>query len=222
MSTNMSNKQRHTISSKHKHHFPLNNFAKLTIGLFLIGFLAGCLVANLLEDNLYAPALTLFQNTITNLPSLDINRNDVFLYSMKENIKFFLLLLFFALTNVWHLYYTGYTLYTGFSHGLLCAFCVLLYGPGGIIGYLCFLLPQALLLIPAFLLTVSHLQELHTNWFSSDNNEPAHSFLPNTKKRQLLFAKLPPLLLCIALLLCSALLEGYLNIPLLKYYHSGL
>lgn len=218
----MSIRPKYSRLPKQKQHFPLTGFSRLTIGLFLIGFLAGCVTANLLENSLYAPALTLFQNTVSQISSLDINRNDVFLYSMKENIKYFLLLLFFALTNVWRLYYTGYTLYTGFSHGLLCTFCMLLYHAGGVMEYFCFLLPQALLLVPAFLYLINHMETLHRDWFSSDNREPSHTFLPNAKKRQLLVSKLPVLLICLLLLVCSALLEGYLNIPLLKYYHSGL
>lgn len=209
------------VSNQKKRSF-LSSFSKLTIILFFVGFLTGCLAANLLEDSLYAPALALFQNTLKNISSLAISRNDVFLYSCKENIKFFLLLIFFSLTNVWRLYYTGFTLYTGFSHGLLCSFCVLLYGPGGIIRYFCFLLPQVLFLAPAFLFAMRHLEALHSSWFFSEEKESAQTFFFHSKRRQLLFSKLPPLLLCVILLLCSALLEGYLNIPLLKYYHSSL
>lgn len=212
----------HSAPSKQKKRSLLNNFSKLTIGLFFVGFLAGCLAASLLEDSLYAPALALFQNTIKHISSLAISRNDVFLYSCKENIKFFLLLVFFSLTNAWRLYYVGFTLYTGFSHGLLCTFCFLLYGPGGIIIYFCFLFPQVLLLAPAFLLTVRHLEELHCFWFSAEDKESSRNMFLPSKRRQLLFSKLPPLLFCAILLLCSALLEGYLNIPLLKYYHGSL
>lgn len=208
--------------SKQKKSSPLSSFSKLTISLFFVGFLAGCLAAGLFEDSLYAPALTLFQNTLKHISSLAISRNDVFLYSCKENMKCFLLLIFFSLTNVWRLYYAGFTLYTGFSHGLLCSFCVLLYGPGGIIGYFCFLFPQVLLLVPAFLLTVRHLEEFHCCWFSAEDKEQPRLLLFHSKRRQLLFSKLPPLLLCAILLLCSALLEGYLNIPLLKHYHGSL
>ena len=214
----MSFKMPHPTPSKQKKHSFLTVFSKFAIGLFLIGFLTGCFAANLLEDSIYAPALALFQNTTKNISTLAISRNDVFLYSFKENIKYFLLLVFFSLTNAWRLYFTGFTLYTGFSHGLLCTFCVLLYGPGGIIGYFCFFLPQALVLIPAFLLSARHLEELHCCWFASEDKE--HSVYQ--KRRQLIFSKLPPLLFCVILLLCSALLEGYLNILLLKYYNSAL
>jgi len=215
----MLSKLRHTALPKQKRHSLLAAFSRLTVFLFALGFFAGCLAGNLLQDSLYAPALSLFQNTISLLPSLDIDQNDVFLYSIKENMKYFLLLLFFSLTNVWRLYYVGYTLYTGFSHGLLFAFCFLVYHAGGVLEYFCFLLPHCLLMAPAFLLAVSHFEDLHRNWFTPENNDKATSFLPNAQKRQLIFSKLPPIFLCAFLLACSALLEGYCNIPLLKYFH---
>jgi uncharacterized membrane protein SpoIIM required for sporulation len=213
-------KAAHTTNKKGRHLFSLNHFAKLTIGFFLFGFTGGFLAAHLLRNTLYAPSLSLFQNTLSSLSSLAIDRNDVFLYSMKENVKFFLLFFFFALTNVWRLYYACSTIYSGFSYGLLCAFCILLSGTGGIVEFFCFLLPQALLLIPAYLLAVCSLERLHKGWFSKDYSETSSPLFLHPKRRQLLFASLPSLFFCIILLLLASLIEGYLNIPLLKYYHA--
>lgn len=213
-------KIRHTTLPKRKRPFPSNGFSHLTVGLFLAGFLTGYLGGHLLKEHLYEPVLILFENTISNLSTLDINGTDVFFYSLKENLKIFFLLFFFALTNVWRFYYIGFTLYTGFTQGLFCSFCVILSGTIGILQYLCFLLPQTLLLIPVFLICIIHLELLHSDLFAPENNDSSRSLLRNAKKRQLLFSKLPLFLICIILLVISALLEGYLNIPLLKYYFS--
>ncbi len=211
-------KIRYTSLPKQGRYFTAFTFSRLTIGLFALGFLAGYLGGNLLREHLYEPVLLLFQNTVNALPSLDINRNDVFFYCLKENLKLFLLLVFFALTNVWRFYYIGFTLYTGFTQGLFCSFCIILSGIAGILQYLCFLLPQMLLLAPVFIVLISHLEMLHSGLFSPENNDSQKSLLHNSKKRQLVLSGLPFLLICILLLGVGALLEGYLNIPLLKYY----
>lgn len=211
---------KHTSLPKRKRHLPIAAYVKLIIGLFLLGALAGCLCENLLKAYLYEPVLTLFQNTINNLPSLEISSKEIFFYSLKESLKLFLLLCFFALTNAWRLYSISFTLYTGFTHGLLLSFCLLVNKLNGILQYLCFLLPHTLLLIPVFLLAISHLEILHSDLFAPENNDGSHGIFGNTKKRQLLFTKLPLFFLCITLLIIGALLEGYLNVPLLKYFHA--
>lgn len=213
---------KHHSLPKRKRHIPIHTYSRLTTGLFLLGALAGCLFGNLFKDHLYEPVLTLFQNTVNQLPSLQISSKEVFFYSLKEYIKLFLLLCFFAITNVWRIYYTGFALYTGFRHGLLFSFCLLVNHTSGILQFASFLLPQALLLAPVFLFTISHLELLHHDLFASENNDGSSGIFRNTKKRQLLFAKLPHFLIAILLLIGCAFLEGYLNVPLLKYCHTKL
>lgn len=214
----MSHRFRQNATSSRHTFFFLNGFSKLTILLFSAGYFLGFFAVQAFQDTLYASALALFQNTVTRIPSLDIDCNDVFFYSLKENLKFFLLPAFFSLTNVWHLYFSACTLYTGFSHGILGAFCVLVCGPSGIVSYLFFLLPQALLLVPLYLIFINHMELLHQSWFAPENNASGSGVLPNAQKRQLLLSKLPFLLLCTVLLLVSALAEGYANILLLKSF----
>lgn len=216
----MSAKIKYSSLPKRKRHFPITVFSRLTIGLFFLGFLAGCFSGTLLKNQLYEPVLTLFQSTVNNLPYLEIKYQNVFFYSLKENMKIFLLLVFFAMTNVWKLYYTGFTLYTGFSQGLLFSFCLLLSSTLGVLQYLCFLLPHALLLAPVFLYLMEQLDEFHSCMFTPENGDTSGGIFSGSKKRQLFFTKLPLFLTCILLLSICALLEGYLNIPLLKYFHA--
>jgi hypothetical protein len=210
-------KSRYQALPKRRHQSLITGFSGLTIALFLLGFIAGNFGGHLFKDHLYNSVLLLFENTLNNLSTLEINGKDVFLYSLKENLKIFFLLVFFAMTNVWRFYYAGFTLYTGFSQGLFCSFCMILSGAGGFVQYLFFLLPQSLLLAPVFLLCICHLEDLHCDLFSSENSDNSKGILQNAKKRQLIISKLPLLLICIVLLTAGALLEGYLNIPLLKY-----
>lgn len=210
-------KSRYSTMPKRRQHSLMSSFSRLTIGLFLAGFILGNLSGHLFKEHLYNSVLLLFENTLNNLSSLEINGKDVFFYSLKENLKVFFLLVFFAMTNVWRFYYAGFTLYTGFSQGLFCSFCMILSGVGGSLQYLFFLLPQSLLLAPVFLLCICHLEELHCNLFTTESSDSSKGIFQNAKKRQLLLSKLPFFLICIILLIASALLEGYLNIPLLKY-----
>ena len=215
----MSAKIKYSSLPKRKRHIPITVFSRLTIGLFFLGFLAGCFSTTLLKDQLYEPVLALFRSTVNNLPYLEIRHQNVFLYSLVENLKIFLLLVFFAMTNVWKLYYTGFTLYTGFSQGLLFSFCLLLSNTLGVLQYLCFLLPQTLLLVPVLLYLMSQLDEFHSCLFTPESSDTSGGFFSGGKKRQLFFTRLPLFLTCILLFTICALLEGYLNIPLLKYFH---
>lgn len=216
----MSAKMKYYSLPKRKRHFPITVFSRLIIGLFSLGFLTGCFCGTLLKNQLYEPVLTLFQSTVNNLPYFEISYKNVFFYSLKDNLKVFLLFAFFSMTNVWKLYYTGFTLYTGFSQGLLFSFCLLLSSTLGILQYLCFLLPHALLLIPVFLIAVARLDEFHSGLFTPENGDTTGNIFTNNQKRQLFFTMLPLFLIGILLLTFCSLLEGYLNIPLLKYFHS--
>lgn len=181
-------------------HIPLTKFSKVTIGLFALGFLFGCLSVHFFEEYLYATVSDLFHNTINQLPWLDIDRNEVFLFSLKDHILFFLLLIFFSLTNVWRIFYFGSTIYIGFLQGLLFSFCTMTYGLGGILQYFCFLLPQSILLVPVFLFILNRLELLHQNWFAPENRDSERSFfLCAPKKRQLLLCQLPFFFVCIVL-----------------------
>lgn len=198
------------------------NFTRLTIGLFLFAFVFGCFLANLFAGTLYAPVITLFESMTKELPSLSLNRQEIFLFCGKDNLKYFLLLFFFSLTNVWKIYYPCFTLYTGFRYGLLFSFCMLVSGIGGIVEFLCFLMPHTLITLPVFLSGINRMELFHESWFfySTGAKKGPRLFL-DKGKRQLILKQLPRMLLYIALLLCAALLEGYINIPLLKQYHAA-
>lgn len=217
----MFHKATNTTNKKNK--TALSGFSKITIGIFLLGFIPGCICAHFFEDYLYGTVISLFENTVNQIPWLSIDRNEIFLLSFREHTTYLLLLVFFALTNVWRLYYIGSTIYVGFSQGLFFSFCTMTYGIGGVLQYFCFLLPQGALLVPVFLFAINRLENLHRDWFCSDTQEYRRTlsfFTP--QKKQLIFHQLPFFFLCIILLLLCAVLEGYLNVPLIKAYNSGL
>lgn len=211
---------RRSAIPRRRHNLSLTSFSSLAAGLFLLGFLSACFLVALLRDSLYEPVATLFQNTVEEIPSLSVTKSNMFFYSIREHLKIFLLLAFFSFTNAWRLCCSGYMLYTGFTQGLFFAFCLLLKGAGGFMQYLCFLLPQSLLLIPVFFLLIDQLDQLHSDFFTQRQIPEENGAFPGMQKGQLLLSKLPFLLLCIFLLVACAFLEGYLNVPLLRYYHA--
>lgn len=195
------------------------------LALFVLGTTLGCLITHFFRDSLYAPLLSLYQNIINQLNTVDADRYTIFLLSLRRQLKFFGLLWFFSLTNVWRYYLWGFSLYTGFSKGLLLAFCVLLNGPVGVWNFVCFQFPQCLLLLPAYGLTICHCHRLNRQLTgycsftltesSGQTAEKTYSRMSHLSKKQLIFHQLPCFLLDGALLTLGSLLEGYFNLPLL-------
>lgn len=186
---------------------PLSPTSIIAGVFFAIGIILGITIAHLLRSGLYASVFHLYQNLLNQLQSLEINVQDFFLLALRKNLKYFIVLCFFAFTNVWKYYYRFFLIYAGFQNGLLLSFCIQLKGIGGIIGYLCFLMPQAVLFVPAYLIAICHCCHLHNN---------LHSI--TATKRQAILCELPFLLAALALLLLGCLLEAAFNPSLLRLY----
>ena len=60
---------------------------KITLFFAIAGIIAGCITGHLLKENLYSPLITIYNETINNLPGLDIEKSDIFLLALKRNIK---------------------------------------------------------------------------------------------------------------------------------------
>lgn len=181
-----------------------------SISVFLFvaaGLSLGCITAFILRNGLYSYIFHLYRTLLTQLQSLEVDRQDFFLLAFRRTIKYFLLLCFFSFTNIWKYYYRLFSLYIGFQHGLLLAFCLQLNGLWGIVGYLCFLLPQALLIIPAFLMCIDHCEYTH--------NE-LHSI--TISRHKLILCEFPFFFLSALLLILGCLLEAYGNPGLLRLY----
>lgn len=184
-------------------------------------------MAHLLKDSLYAPILSLYQTLKEQLSTAETDHYAIFLLSVKGQLKLFLLLWFFSVTNVWRYYFWSFCVYSGFCNGLLLAFCVLLSGAAGCWDFICFQLPQALLFIPAYCLAIYHCNTLHRQLSGKwdppsgepSGNDRAARYAKLGKsigKKQLAFRQLPLFLLDGCLLLAGCLLEGYCNLPLLR------
>lgn len=181
-----------------------------SISVFLFvaaGLSLGCITAFLLRSGIYAYIFHLYQTLLSQLQPLEIDRQDFFLLAIRRTLKYFLLLWFFSFTNVWKYYYRLFSIYIGFQHGLLLAFCVQLNGLWGLAGYFCFLLPQAFLVIPAFLICINHCDHIHSQ---------LHSI--TISKHSLILCEFPFFFVSTLFLILGCLLEACANPALLRLY----
>lgn len=179
---------------------------------FFIGFLAGALTTHFFKTSLYAPVLGLYQTLLIQLQALEVDSSTLFLLAAKKHLKYILLLWFFSFTNIWKYYYRLFLIYSGFQNGLLFSFCLIMNGPFGIVGYLCFLLPQTILLVPSYMIAISHCDILQESLTRDSFSQ---------SKKQLTIHQLPAFLVSTALLLLGCLLEGFLNPAVLRLFFRG-
>lgn len=175
-----------------------------SILLYLTGMLFGCLCGHLLRDSLYSNVKSTYDELLSGISNVKIQFVPFLLLCARQQCKDFLLLIFFSCTNVWLFYLTGYLLYRGFTGGLLLLYCMMLHGISGLWGFFCFLMPQALLYVPAYLCLI---YKLHTS-------------RQETQTGMARLHEIPALLLLLFVLLAGCLLESTLNLPLLKWYHG--
>ena len=167
---------------------------KTVIIFFFIGMVIGTLVGKLFNPIILPVLKTIYSETISALPSLDIPSDQIVLSSFSRNIKFVMLLFIFSMTDLWRYYCLVFSVYTGFSNGLLLYFNISLYDFAGIANYTCCIMPQYLVFVPAFLFI---------------------NCLDETKQKgKLLLKQFPLFLLSILLILIGSLAEGCIN-PLL-------
>ena len=210
-----------SIQKKTGIHSKLPVPCKITLFFAIIGIIGGCITGHLLKENLYSPLITIYNETITNLPGLDIEKSDIFLLALKRNIKLLVLLYLFSLTNIWTYYYCAFSLYTGFTNGLLLAFNIILHGIPGIIRFFFFLCPQVLLFIPVYLMVIAHCDNFHNEFIECITNpsfENTYSYSPKPRRGRLAIQQLPFILLCLLLIAAGSFIEAHLNLPLVIWY----
>lgn len=179
----------------------LPQICKTVIIFFFIGLLLGFIVGKLFNVILSPVLKSVYSETLDILPSLDIPSDKIVISSFSRNIKFVMLLFIFSMTDLWRYYCLVFSVYTGFSNGLLLFFNIAIYNFLGITTYLCCIMPQYLILVPSFLFIIMKLHRLN----SCDDT---------TQKGKLFLKQFPLFLLSLLLILIGSLVEGYIN-PLL-------
>ncbi|MCX4325950.1 MAG: stage II sporulation protein M [Lachnospiraceae bacterium] len=214
-----------SVPKKNTAHKKLPVVCKITLFFAVIGIIAGCVTGHLLKENLYSPLITIYNETINNIPGLDIDKSDIFLLAVKRNVKLFIFLYLFSLTNLWTYYYCAFSLYTGFTNGLLLAFNIILHGIPGIVRFLCYLCPQVLVFIPVYLAIIAHCDKLHNEFILCVSDYPyenTYSYSPKQKKGKLALQQFPFIVLCLVLIAAGSFIEAHLNLPLVIWYMGHL
>lgn len=214
-----------SVPKKNPAHKKFPVVCKITLFFAVIGIITGCVTGNLLKESLYSPLITIYNETINNIPGLDIDKSDIFLLAVKRNIKLFIFLYLFSLTNLWTYYYCAFSLYTGFTNGLLLAFNIILHGIPGIVRFLCYLCPQVLVFIPVYLTIIAHCDKLHNEFISCVSDYPyenTYSYSPKQKKGKLALQQFPFIVLCLVLIAAGSFIEAHLNLPLVIWYMGHL
>lgn len=184
---------------------------KIIIALFIAGMAIGILTGYFMKSSLYSPLITIYKDILSRLTSLDISRSEIFFLSLKRNLKYFVLIYMFAITNIWNWYYGAFLLYIGFSNGLLLTFNIILYGMAGSIRYLCYLFPQSLIFIPIYILIIAHCNSFHKTYYVCTDT---------AKKGKLLFRQFPFWIFIILFMIAGCILEAWLNLPLVIWYST--
>ncbi len=177
---------------------------KTVIIFFFIGMLLGTLVGKLFYSALLPELKSIYTETLSSIPSLDIPSDKIVLSSFNRNIKFVLLLFIFSMTDLWRYYCLVFSVYTGFSNGLLLFFNISIYKFAGIANYTCCIMPQYLIFVPSFLYIIMKLHKINS---CDDTNQKGKLFLK----------QFPLFLLSILLILIGSLAEGYINPLLLSH-----
>lgn len=212
-----------SVIKKSKQHRQLPAVCKIVLVFAIGGIIAGYITGNFLKDSLYSPLLTIYNETISNIAELDINKSDIFWLAVKRNIKLFILVYLFSLTNLWSYYYCAFSLYTGFTNGLLLAFNIILHNISGIPRFLLYHCPQALFFIPLYLILIAHCNKFHNEFVSCSSfltHENTYNCSYRQKKGKLILQQFPFVIICIILITAGCFIEANLNLPLVIWYST--
>lgn len=175
---------------------------------FLFSFLAGCLITNVLFQNLFQTAFIEFKTDTGLILTIGNKKLSLMFYYFILHARVFFLLVFFSYTNVYALYSRIFLCYTGFIQGILLSFCIhKSHFLKGVLEYVCFLFPHTLILAPFYLFSLLFFQKSNENLFCSNTKQ---------QKRKLILKQFPFYLFSLCLIFAASFLEAYLNLPLLK------
>lgn len=182
--------------------------AENNLFLFLISMLTGCFLTNSFLETILYTAWQQFHTTTELILTISGKKEHLLFYYFFLHIRVFFLLIFFSYTNVWKIYYRIFLCYTGMVQGILFSFCLhknRLFS--GIIEYICFLIPQVLLLAPLYLFCFLSFGKMNDKLFGAGTKK---------QKRELLLKQFPIYVIAVFVLFISSFLEAYINLPLLQ------
>lgn len=182
-------------------------FSRLGAAVFLAGFLLGMALIFIGQEGLVQNTSFLTSDSLEWIGTLEINRKGLMLYCLRQRLLPAVLLVLAAAAGAGGAAVCLFLLWSGFCAGTLLSVLALRYGIRGIMLFAGGILPQALLLVPAFWLLCG--------WCVSPGR--------NRNGRRASMGKVfhlsgdgGMLLLIFCALLCGCMLEGYVNPSILS------
>jgi hypothetical protein len=176
----------------------LNSQSKMKqiILLFLLGFFLGAALHYLFQKS-YTELLQQMDASAANWASKESSFLRLFIYTLYEHGKYFLLLWLLSSTKLSVFGMIAFTLYRGFGLGFLFAFFINLHGAKGLMFFFGSMFPHVLLLLPMYLFLFA--------------------FIYRGKKE-----KQGIVLFMLSIVLTMAcFMEVYFNVPLMKELYLG-
>lgn len=180
--------------------------------LFMGGFLIGIFVLNIWRDFFLQEMELLNAASLSRLRYMEVDGGTFFAYVVQERMEMVVVLCLLATTYLGILAVSLYAFYMGAMAGIVLSVASIRYGTKGIFLMLVSVLPQYLLLVPAFIMLMGWCCRLCTSLYHPERGYGAGYGTP----KQLFLRKLMQLLVIIVIILVGSLLESYVNPMLLS------
>lgn len=182
---------------------------RILILLLLAGLIAGFTLANVSKDFYINKISSMQKQFEAGIGNIEIDRLSLLQIVVGTRLKTFLFSWIICVTTLGVPYVIFYLLYQGFSLGFLLFILINQYKIGGILIFLSYFIPQALLFVPVMAITLIKGVELSTNMKQALENKEKMKYL-------ILLNRLPVFLLLLLLLFFGCFLEAYVNPKLMN------
>lgn len=175
--------------------------------LFLGGFLIGIFVMNIWNDLFLQDMELLNAASLSRLRYMKVDGGTFFLYVLRERMGTVALLCIFATTYLGVIAVSIYTFGMGAMAGIVLSVASIRYGIKGILLILASVLPQYLLLVPAYMMLLVWCYRICTALYHPERNSEAIYGM----RRPYLLRKAAQLLVILGIILLGSALESYMN-----------
>ena len=180
--------------------------------LFLGGFFVGVFVLNIWRNSFLQDMEFLCAACLSRLRYLDVDGGAFFRYVLRERMGAVILLCLLATTYVGTVVISAYALWMGAMAGIFLSVASIRYGIRGIALVLVSVLPQYLLLVPAYIMLMDWCYCLNMALYHPERlNEAGY-----VRGKQYLMRKIPRLLILTGIVITGSVMESYVNPSLLS------
>lgn len=175
--------------------------------LFLGGFLAGILMINIWRNAFFGEMDLLSAASLSRLKYLDINGRSFLAYILRERLGTVVLLCLLATTYAGTVAIALYAGWMGMMAGVFLSIAAMRYGIKGIFLILAGILPQYLLLVPAYIMLMKWCYQMCTGlYYPHKVYEDGYGV-----KRQYFMKKILQLLIILLVVIIGSMVESYVN-----------